>query len=216
MTLINDHVLFPFTPQWARRPEFSRAWQNAVEPGVLGNETRLGLRAVPRRSLTFETLNLTRPELGQLNDALLAAKKSGLACAPFHGRAATLAADTEGDFLQLVETAWTWRAGDYVFFGDSAGFEVGRIAVVDIDMGIRLLTLEDALANVYPAGAYCWPLVFGKFSGDGEDARSPSFGPARITITELVSPAAAQLGEVEAPEGEGFGYDAVGVDFAFA
>ena len=213
VTLVNNHVLFPHPADWRTRPEWSRRWENEITDAVTGAETRRALRSQPRVSLAFTITPRTIDERARLSDRVLAATKSGLACAPYHGRAASLDADGSGTEI-TVRAGRTWAVGDYIFLRASDdSYEVRQLTAVNLAAGIWTLEFADALTAEYPAGAFVWPLIFGAFDAGEMSARSPVVGPIRVTIRELVSLASAQLGAVAPPGGTGIGSMAIGSTF---
>ncbi len=212
---INNHVLFPNVANWARRPEWSRQWENEIGTAVTGAETRNALRSQPRITLAFTITPRTTGEQIEFDDRIRAAAKTGFACAPYHGRGAILNDDAMAtDVSVTVKAGRTWAVGDYLFLRASdESYEVRLLTAVNLSAGIWTLEFDDALAGNYPAGSFAWPLIFGEFKPDEMTARSPRTGPARITIRELTSPATAALGAVVPSVGTGIGSMKVGTDF---
>lgn len=212
MDTVNNHILLPFPPNWKARPDWSRRWSSEIAEGVLGSESRRALRAAPLRSLSFTVLARELTELTRLDDAILAAKKTGLACAPFHGRGYELAEDVFLDGAALTRN-WSPAFASWLFLANSADeYEVREIT----DYAADALTFDDAVGRTYYAGTLCWPLIFGKFTVAQMAGRSGDHAAVKLTITELVSPLSVQLGEVTPPAGGGIGVMAIADDFQLA
>lgn len=215
--LVNGHVLFPNAADWTQKPKWSRAWQNVVIGAVTGQESRQALRANPRVTLSFRLTPVGIGATQMLDDRLRAAAKSGLACAPYHGRgcliAATVLAGVSG---VTVNNAWPWQAGDYFFSGNENASDAKLVTEAELADAVWTLTLDDALDFDHVAGAFAWPLLFGEFSADDLAALTPRIGAAAIKITELVSGRTAQVGAVTPDAGDGIGSMIIGEDFEIA
>lgn len=199
--LVNNHVLFPEAANWSLAPQWERNWQDDLSSGLTGAESRLAVRKEPRAALTFLITPAGIVAQARFDDRVRAAKKSGLACAPLHGRGYVLQGSVVAD-TAVLDRPWQAALGDYLFFATAAGqYEVRQVVAAEEDT----VTLDQAVARAYPANTFCWPLIFGKFTAETMRAASPALGELQITIAELVSPASAQLGEVTTPAGDGIG-----------
>lgn len=216
MELINQHVLFAQPADWKQPPTWSRVWQNQVASAVTGAESRLGVRAQPRVGLEFTITPRNLAEQIELNECVLAAKKSGLACAPYHGRGCALTATAAADATaKTLRANFAWAAGDWALFCDANGHaEAHEITAVGTP-GTGLTTLQpaEALTRAYSAGLLVWPLLFGRFECDELPARSGVNGPARIKITERIAARTAQVGVDPVVSGSGIGYWKIGDTF---
>ena len=196
ITLINGCVLIPHPANWTTPPRSRRTWQTEIAEALPGAETRQALRAVARRQLTFNVTAATLQERVRLEARMDAALKSGYGFAPLHGRACYLAAAANaGDSalsLQSSTLAWAWQAGDYVFLmTDDQTFDILPITNV---AGSVLSLPSSALAYNWPSGQLVWPVIFGAFTADKEEALTGWHANWKITITELVSGRRAQIG----------------------
>jgi hypothetical protein len=208
--LINDHVLLPEFVNWRAPIAWERQWQNNIASAVTGHETRQGLRAQPRVSISFTVTSTSTPNSSRFDDRVRAALKTGKACVPYSGRGYVLQADVDADTAAL-DRPWKDALGAYVFFRTDAGaYEVRTV----IDAVGNDITLDQAVARTYRANTFCWPLIFGKpvVSG-GMAARSPKVGGLVLQVQELISPASVQLGAVVPPAGDGIGVWDVGTAF---
>src|SRR5690349_12811880 len=124
--LVNNHVLFANEADWTVRPQWQRAWKTAVVDALTKAQSRFGLRSNPRASLQFTITPVSQQEQARFDDCIRAAKKSGLACAPMHGRGALLTADASGDEITTNE-GWPWAIGDYCFFRFGDTYEVRQL-----------------------------------------------------------------------------------------
>jgi hypothetical protein len=230
--LVNSHVLFP-TVNWRNDPQYSRAWQTDISTLVTGAEARAGLRSAPRRSLTWLVSPRSLPLNSSFDDAVRAAKRTGLACAPFWGHACMLsvACAAGSNEVLLVSSAWLWQPGDYIFLRDAAGnYETALIVnaqnhtqlgdpdteevLGDGDMVLGepppiTLLLSAPITGTYAAGLQAWPLLFGKFTSAEMEAVVSHRGELTLTIEERTSPQATQLGAV-VQSGTGIGVFIVG------
>src|SRR4051812_26279185 len=111
---IDNHVLFPHVANFTTRPSRKRSWLTGISETVTGHQSRFALRAQPRLSLTFTLTPRTLQEQAQLEDRILAAKKSGLACAPFWGRASVLQSDCTTNAVVLQSAFWPWKVGNWI------------------------------------------------------------------------------------------------------
>lgn len=198
VTLINSHVLFPHAPNWAERPKWSRAWETGLSGGVTGAESRQSLRAVPRVSLQWVITPVTLAEQQQLDDRVLAAKKSGLACAPYWGRASVLQAAGSTDELTLQPPVWTWAEDDYLFLLDESDLEnpvYNLRQVTGVGAGGEQITLDSAVSQTFPAGSLVWPIFFGKFTGEDFKAAHGRRAGFQIKIAEMTSPQSQTVGD---------------------
>lgn len=212
---VNNHVLFGQSADWRKPPEWTRLWQSEVASAVTGKQSRNSLRATARHSLSFQITPGSEIEQAILDDAIRAAKKLGLACAPFHGRGCRIDGTFTGDEL-ICGRGWDWQAGDFVHVENGSGFEISEVSAAAYDGGAGLwtLTLDDVLTGEYTS--YVRPLIFGKFDCGEMEAITPALGPVKLTIAELTNARTAQIGEVEAPSGAGIGIMSVGSTFQVA
>ena len=210
-----QYVLLPHRCNWQDDPQWERQWESEVANGVIGNEQRRGMRAQPRVRLAWTISTRDLQETALLNERIRAGRKSGRACAPYWGRASHLASQlTVGSLAVTLEaTAWTWAAGDYIFFLDpiTGEFDVGVLETV---AGVNL-TLRQPLSRTYAAGLQVWPLVFGKLIAEEMPAVTSHHGSVRCAIQELVSPATAPVGAF-AFSGTGIGVFRIGSTFVVA
>ena len=195
MTLVTlnaiNYVLFPNPANWRTLPKWQRAWQTEINQSLAGQESRHGLRAQPRVSLTWLITPWSIQEQQELDDAIRAAKLSGYACAPFWGRASVLASDLTNstEAVVLTNTAWDWQGNDVVFLDNAPGtilpptFDIKEVATV---AGVDL-TLSKSVGQTYPAGALIWPLIYGMFTCKDMAAETGKRGAVQVTIKELVS-----------------------------
>lgn len=207
---INNHVLFSQC-DWRQLPEWSRTWQTEMSDAVNGKQSRRALCSVARHTLSFTVWTQNIIQQTQLDDAIRQAKKFGLACTPFWGRGCLLPAAQTGDTIQC-RRGWDWTAGDYVWLKRDSLVEVTTVATANYNGGTGLWTLElnDTLTGSY--SDIVRPLLFGKFNVSDMAARSPQFGPVRITISELTNSRSVQIGELS---GAGPGIGAMGVGSTF-
>ncbi|HVU07864.1 MAG TPA: hypothetical protein VHG89_04895 [Verrucomicrobiae bacterium] len=198
ITSVNNHVLLPHPANWGDSPPTSqRVWQTEIVAALTGAEQRQALRAVSRRQLTFTVTARTLPERARLEARVEVATKSGLACAPLHGRACVLAQNANGNSLTLnPAVAWNWQAGDYAFLmDDDQTFDALPVAVVNgltLDFGLGTLNFN------WPQGRLVWPLIFGKFSADKANALDGFLSEQKLTIAELVGARSVPLGVIPA------------------
>jgi hypothetical protein len=211
---INNHVLFAQDADWRFAPDWKRRWQTEVSASVTGSQSRRSLRSVARHSLTFQITPTDLNEQVRLDDALRQAKKTGLACAPLHGRACRIEGSFTGTEL-ICGRGWDWQAGDYVHVANDTGYEVAEVESADYDEGDELwtLTLADALIGNYIN--FVRPILFGKFDCTEMTAITPTLGPVRITISELVSSRSVQIG-VTPVAADGIGVMALETTFEVA
>lgn len=198
ITLYNGCVWLPHRPNWDQRISHKRTWQTEIAEALPGQETRQALRAVPRRQITFAILPVTLQERVRFESRLDAALKSGFACAPLHGRACGLAAAAAAGNTSLIlnhTPAWNWQAGDYVaLVSDDLTFDVAAV----LGYAGTTLTLATALNYSWSASSLCWPVIFGKFSAEKLNALTNWHETASLTIAEVTSSRAAQLGSTPA------------------
>ncbi len=198
ITLINGFVLISNWPNWDKPPVIKRNWETEIDLELPGGEVRAALRAVSRRSLTFTVTSPHLTERTRLESRIDAAKLSGLACAPLHGRMSPLGANAnEGtDSLTLAVTNWNWQIGDYaILLHSDLSFDIQQVTNV---AGLTL-TLAGNLTNNWFTGKKVWPLIFGTLTTPNKfDALNAHVNQVEITITELTSARAAQLGVLPA------------------
>jgi hypothetical protein len=197
---VNGHVLFPFLPNMQELVRWQRGWQTQVSLTLDGAERRRSMRQHARQSITFLITPTTLAERNDLDTRLDEAVKTGLGCSPLWGKGTLLTAEVDGDTVELEHMSFDWRAGDWVFlYYALIGYDARQVQSV---LG-NVLTLTEG-AHTYPEGLVVWPLVFGKFSMDRQDAITNEVGEVHITIGELVSRKQGTLGDAPAP-GEGIG-----------
>jgi hypothetical protein len=210
---INNHVLIPNRPNWMFKPRWSRTWQTAVTSAVVGKESRYALRANARVTLRYLITTKGIVATQELHDRLRAAVKSGLGCTPYYGRGAALVdAVAAGASEVTVTEGWDWQAGDYFFSGTEDGFDAKLVTAAVLDAGVWTLTLDEPLDVDHAEQAPVWPLLFGKLTAPSLPALTPRVGDVQVTISELTSARAAQLGEVVPDVGVGIGHMIVGTD----
>ena len=211
MTTINGHTLFPHNGWAAGGPlGYKRRWQTGVATGITGAEQRAALRAAPRHELTCSYVAATLQERSRLDARIDQAKKSGLGCLPFFGRACSLAADAAAGANSITiaaNPAWTWAIGDYVIFvQDDLTFDCLPVT----NVAGAVLTLAGNLGYAWPAASSnVWPLLFGAFSAKAQEAISDWYGKIEVTISQLIAERNAQLGVTPAVP-PGVGQQAVG------
>ncbi|HWD20519.1 MAG TPA: hypothetical protein VHB20_14700 [Verrucomicrobiae bacterium] len=222
MITINNHILLPHPANWSTLVDWQRTWETNTADSVLGHESRVAVRATPRRQISFLLTPWSVTEQNRLDDRLRAAAQGGLACAPYWGRGAVLEGPVRSDspHLSLDDVVWTWSIGDYIFLFDADAypahlyFDVGLIAGVDVDTdgGVTNLTLSANPSRAYPAGGRAWPMVFGEFSAQDMSAVTAQRGAVQVTLRELQSPEDAVVnGPVTI--GSGLGATVVGSTF---
>lgn len=211
VTLINNHVLIPNGANWATKPNWSRAWQTALASAVVGKESRYALRSTPRITLRYLITTADIATTQQLHDRLRAALKSGFACVPYHGRGVSLVDDVAAGAAEVtVMDGWSWQVGDYFFCGYEDGFDAKLVTAAVLDAGVWTLTLDAVLDLDHAAGSNAWPLLFGKLMAPDLPALTPRVADVQVTLSELTSGRAAQIGAVVPPVGAGVGYSIVG------
>ncbi len=172
-----------------------------IEDAEFGNESRHAMRAAPRRSVRWKVTPTDIQENAGLIDRILAAKKSGLACAPFFGRGSEIATEVSGTTLEIEPTLWTWAEGDYLILIDDAGnYDVRQVEAI----AGETITLDSAVSRSYGCGLFVWPLLFGRFNCDGLNALRAEIGEASLTVQELTSAEAETVG-VAGPPIDGIG-----------
>ena len=199
--LVNDHVLLPMRANYADAPVADRRWQNTLEDAEFGNESRFALRSVPRRSVRWRVTPSDIQQNARLLDQIIAARKSGLACAPFFGRGSEIAVEVTGTTLEIEPTLWEWNEGDYLILIDEAGgYDVRQVETV---VG-ETITLDSAVSRAYGCGLFVWPLIFGRFDCDSLSALRAEIGEASLSVQELTSGEAETVG-VAGPPIDGIG-----------
>lgn len=194
--IVNGHVLLPHVANYARGPEWNRSFQNEVVDSEFGPESRFALRGVPRLGLSWSVTAQDIQEDARLIDRIIAAKKSGLACAPAFGRGIKLAANVTGTAVVIAPTLWPLAQNDYVIMSnDSISYDVRQLATI---AGVNL-TLNSAVSRTYPSGSLFWPLVFGRFACDALDALLSEIGEATLSIRQKTSALVATVGTAGAP-----------------
>ena len=194
MTSINGHTVFPHNGWAAGGPlAYKRRWQTGVAIGLTGAEQRSALRAVPRHELTCSFTAESLQERSRLDARVDQAKKSGLGCMPFFGRSTLLLANAAAganSISVMANPAWLWAAGDYaILVQDDLTFDVLLVGSV---AGTTLNTQPTTLN--WASGSPVWPLLFGAFGAEAQDAHSAFYASIKITISQLVSERNAQVG----------------------
>lgn len=199
--LVNEHVLLPFVANYESEPAQERRWQTDLEDSEFSHESRRALRSVPRRSVSWKVTPADLQTNARLLDQILAAKKSGLACAPLFGRGSEIAVEVTGTTLEIEPTLWPWAVGDYLILIDSAGeYDVRQLEAI----AAETITLDEAVSRAYGCGLFVWPLIFGKFRCDGLNALREEIGEADLSIQELTAATAETVG-VAGPPIDGIG-----------
>jgi hypothetical protein len=200
MQTINGYTLFPHQADWSTQPDWEGDWESGIGTGVLGNEQRLGLRALPLHSITYAITAASLQERCRLDARLDQALKSGLAAVPYFGMGSPLAvpANAGGNSVTVQDAVnpWAWAIGDYaVLLGlDDTVYDV--------------LPVTGVAGNVLSFGAgaltYSWvavwvrPLMFGKFTAQKQQPLSNWWVPLKLTVKQLTNTRSAQVG-VAAP-----------------
>lgn len=217
VTLVNNHVLFALDANRKVQPEWSRTGQSDVVAAVTAAESRRAVRVMPRVRLAFQISPVNLAEQIELDNCVMAAMKSGLACAPYHGRSSVLTASAAAVTSITVNNNFSWAVGDYIFLQASNGdYEVRQLTSAVLASGTWTLGFTGALTGDYSAGSMVWPLLFGQFTAEDMAARSAQYGPIKISITELISARTGQVGALVAPGGSGIGSMIIGETFIVA
>lgn len=194
ITTINGCILFPHMADWSSPPSHKRTREVDIATSILGAETRQSPRPIARRQISFLITPLCLPERVRLESRWDAAAKSGFGCAPLHGRYCQLAAAANAgtNIVTLAAcAAWSFQAGDYVILlADDTTFDVAAV----VNVAENVLTLAGNLNFGWPAQTLCWPVIFGAFTADKETALDGWHGALKITIAELTSGRAGQIG----------------------
>jgi hypothetical protein len=212
--LINNHVLLPHRANWTAPPQTSRLWETGITPGITGAEQRQALRAWGRRSLGYTVTCRSLEQRARLDAQLDSGKNSGMACAPYFGRATALAAGVAagaGAITLANPFGWTWASGDYVALltlGDDTIYDVHQ--VLSVTGAGATLNLADNLTHNWLFGENVWPLLFGVLSTDKIDVLSSWHEAVPITLTQRAAERAAQLGATPAGAGPGVGQQVIG------
>lgn len=207
VALINDFVFLPHPADWNSEPEWVRTWQTGITASITGAEQRQSVRSLPRTKLSYVISALSLEERAELDERLDAASKSGTACVPYYGRGSVLQNDVVAETVNLSLSAWPWAVGDYAFFQSSyaqAAYHDFDVCLVTGVVG-NVLTLDHPVSRLYLAGALVWPLLFGKFAMQKQNANSSWHGDVKITVDELEARGQVAVGNVPAPGGPGIG-----------
>jgi hypothetical protein len=214
---LNGFTLLPFPANWSSPPAWQRAWENEVAAAVTGDESRQALRVNPRNQLSFLLTPWTTWELAMLDDLVNQAKKSGTACAPFHGRSSVLQDDCSANEAVLQDNVWGFAAGDYVFFCNLQAYPVALlwdcIQITAVDGAT--LSLASNVSQTYLAQSLVWPVLYGEFTCKDMSIPGAQRGSVQATIRELSSPASAATvyGPGEGPAVSGIGIMQIGSTF---
>ncbi|HWY74821.1 MAG TPA: hypothetical protein VN281_04355 [Verrucomicrobiae bacterium] len=209
--LVNGSVLFAHRADWQTPPTWQRTWSTGITESILGNEARAATRQNARISLTWTVAPRTLQEQSELDDRIRAALKSGNACTPYHGRGSPISADVTNVTVNLADATWPWAIGDYIFLQDDAmNWDVRQLT--NVTGGGATLTLGAAVSRTYPVanGLYVFPLLFGKLSVKDVSLITNWHGEVSLTLQELTSRDAAQLGGNVNHSGAGIGWMTVG------
>jgi hypothetical protein len=194
VTTINGCILFPHMADWSTPPTHKRTREVDIATGILGAETRQSPRPIARRQISFLITPACLPERARLEARWDAAAKCGFGCAPLHGRYCQLAANANAGANTITIAAcgaWNWQAGDYVILlADDQTFDIAAV----VNVAGNVLTLATNLNFNWPAQSLCWPVIFGAFTVDKETALDGWHGTLKITIAELTSARAIQIG----------------------
>jgi hypothetical protein len=187
----NGHVILPHAPDWTAGVEWSRVWHCGIVDGVDGTEERMALRTHPRHALRFRLVPYNLQERAKLLARLRQAAKSGLVAVPFWGRGLALAnAQAQSSTVALAAPpAWTFLAGDPVFFGslDADAFDAWEVRTI-VNAAGATLTLDEPLQRSWPAGWFCWPVLLGHAThGDIEVATDWHVG-LQLDFEQLAAP----------------------------
>jgi hypothetical protein len=198
VTLVNGHVLIPLCANYSSGISRERRWTDEVCESEFGSESRFALSALARNVIGFRVTPTDVQQTSRLIDQILAASKSGLACAPFYGRGIAIATTVTAATLVIEATEYPLAVDDYLILVDDDGnYDVRQIDAIAGDT----ITLDSAVTSgrSYRAGSLVWPLLFGKFRCENLNALLEEAGEASITIAEQVSLQAATIGTAEPP-----------------
>lgn len=214
VTLLNGFVLLSHPADWSEAPAWQRVWQTGITAALTGAEQRQAMRAAPRNQLAYVVSTLSLEERAVLDGCLDAASVSGLACAPFWGRASALQAAANANSATLVDNSWGWQPGDYAFFQSAIPSVASSYLLYDAievtAVNRTTLTLAGNVSRNYPAGALMWPIISGKFRMEKENAETSWHGDVKVTITELAARDQAAVGDAPGAPGPGIGSWAIG------
>jgi len=208
---VNGHVFLPQQPNWQTPLQWQRTWANEVVTGLTGIEARSAMRSLPRVQLTWTVTPWTVPAQNELDDQVRAAKKAGLACAPYWGRASVLASPCSGTAVVLQSAFWPWKVGDWICFLYPLSFDLRQVTAV---VG-SALTLNAAVSSASPANTLVWPLLYGKLTTNDMSLATGQRGALQLTLLEETPGQAAQLGGVPPPPGSGSGIGSMSIGSTF-
>jgi hypothetical protein len=210
--IVDGHVLIPHRANWREQPDWQRAWRTEIGGGLVGHEARIAPRVAPRIRLSWTISARDLQDRALLEARLIAARKSGKACAPYWGRSCVLAADVTSKTVTLEPTPWKWFVGDWIFLMDPTGeFDVREITGV----AATTLTLSQAVSRTYAAGLQVWPVLFGRLIAEEIAAETSHRGHIRCSLQEIVaSPSKGVVGIFAT--GTGIGFMRIGSTFVVA
>jgi hypothetical protein len=227
LNIISGCVLFPHAPDWMVAPSTRRVWETNIAETINGAESRSAMRAAPRRQVSFTVTSLCLAERTRLEARMDAALETGFGCAPLHGRSSTLlnavAAGARVDVLLNLGGGWNWKVGDYaMMIQDDLTYDIVPVVNVGLtadstiwsaDSSLPInqpaLSLATPLQNAWMAGTRVWPVIFGKFTCEKLDPLDGQLGAVRLSVTELTSNRAAQIGN-QGPQPAGVGAQVIG------
>ncbi len=214
---INDHVLLSLPANWAQQPDWQRRWQTEITDGVTGNEARFALTAEPRRQISWLVTPWTAAQQNLLDDMVMIAKKSGLACAPYWGRSSQLAADVTNVTVSLSLSGTAWANGDRIFLLDDSNPQAPVYNARQISgVAGSVLTISQAVTQTFKAKRLVWPILFGKFTCQDMTAQTGIRGSMLLSVSELEPATNATLGAVIPSGAVGIGVMKVGSTLAVA
>jgi hypothetical protein len=210
MISINGHTLFPHDADWSTQPDLENDWQSGIGTGVLGNEQRSSLRALPLITCGFNITPASLQESCRLDARVDQATRSGLAAVPFFGMGSPLTAPAAagGAALAIADAVnpWPWAAGDYaILIGlDDTQYDVLPVAGV----AGNTLNLTGVLTLAWNS-VWVRPLLFGRFNAQKRQPLSPWYMPLKLSVKQLVNARSAQLGATP-PHVPGVGEQVIG------
>ena len=165
------YVVLPHLADWSTEPQLSIRWETKVAPGITGAEDRARMRGVPLHGLKWSVTPRDESEEERIEARAQAAKRSGVAAAPWFGRGMVVTSSGTGSSTIPVEASpWIPEAGDWVvLLTGSDASEPSYEAFEVLSVASNVITIDGTFSSFWPGGSLCYQLIAGAFSAESHE-----------------------------------------------
>jgi hypothetical protein len=210
-----SYVLLPHIADWSTEPQLSIRWETKVAPGITGAEDRARMRGVPLHGLKWSITPRDESEEERIEARVQAAKRSGVAAAPWFGHGMVVTSSGTGSSTIPVEASpWIPEAGDWVILLTGADASQPRYEAFEVlSVASNVITVDGTFSSFWPGGSLCYQLIAGAFSAESHEMLMGDVGKWSFAIENEKPSIIAGAGTPSVEEFDIY-YGRVGMDAA--